>query len=446
MAQVVRAVQGRLAGFGSLFYDPGTTHPHSEHDCPGPLFDFHRLAREISDYWWYPFDVVGASSAVPHREYRKFTEDTPTLEFFWDESEALRTARLTDGIHGPRSTPDTFVLQEHSPVYAMANGELVAARFPPVGAGVSMGFLLVRHEVYHQPVFAPLLFLPGIEVREGEIFYGVPPESVYTLYMHLGRPPGLSFDGVNDDNPDWLNRLIMRRTECTSGVDFYDGDPAHHGISAAQWNNRPPGVPRRATTLEGWRTDKDILDNFIDVLSTGGVAVAPRQVMTVPNKLLLGDFIGESGVIRSAGGPIRHGVRVETFSRSFEAPTFTILGSVGGWNPPAGQQGPFGLQFQSEWARSPTDAERAALVAQGVDPDQLGWWGVVLLRRSSTAPLIPPTGFPLTGSSSTIDRSSTRNGSTASPGPVSGPSSKSPMPPGPSSRLPVRRVRGRGGE
>src|SRR5207249_11380533 len=106
----------------------------------------------------------------------------------------------------------------------------------------------------------------------GAINYDIAPSSVYTLYMHLGRPGGMTFNQIHDDNPDWLNRVLMRKRECDLGVAFYN-DPAHHGIGAAVWSNRPPGVPQRPTTLEAWRIDQAVLTNFLNALSTGNVAV-----------------------------------------------------------------------------------------------------------------------------------------------------------------------------
>lgn len=385
---------------GSLLYDPPQPphppHAHSEHDCPGPLFDFHRLAREVSDYWWYPFDVAGGTTAVPRRAYRRFQADTPLIEHYFDETEADRTARFSTGIHGALSSPDTFTLAPASPVYAMSNGELVAARFPAPGAGVSPAFTLVRHEIYHAQMFPSVVFM-GEQLFPETIDYGQAPESVYTLYMHLGRPAGMSFEDITDDNPDWLNRLLLRRKESTLGVAFYDGDPAHHGIAAGVWNNRPPGVPQRSTTLEGWRTDANVLDAFMTALSGGVAAFLPREGLSVSPRILLGDFLGESGVIRNAGGNVLHGVRVETFSRSFLAPSFSVIGSTGGWNPAPTLPLPQCVQYASEWARGHTAAERASLVAVGADPDDFPWWPLVVLAQHVDGTLPGADRLPLDG-------------------------------------------------
>jgi len=167
--------------------------------------------------------------------------------------------------------------------------------------------------VYQARAF-PSVVVAGVPLLPDTIDYDQPPQSVYTLYMHLGRPAGLSFDTIADDNPDWLNRALLRKKECDLGVGFYDGDPAHHGIAANVWGNRPPGVPRRPTILDGWRNDQAVLAPFLNALSTGGIALIPHQGMAVPVRILLGDFLGESGVIRSVLGTALHGLRVEAFA------------------------------------------------------------------------------------------------------------------------------------
>lgn len=47
------------------------------------------------------------------------------------------------------SGPTTFSIDPHCPAYAPANGELVAAHFPPPGDGVRFDFTLARHEIFH---------------------------------------------------------------------------------------------------------------------------------------------------------------------------------------------------------------------------------------------------------------------------------------------------------
>jgi hypothetical protein len=80
----------------------------------------------------------------------------------------------------------------------------------------------------------------------------------------------------------------------------------------------------------------------------------PRRAAAVPVRVLLGDFLGDSGVIRSAGGSSLHGIRVETFAPSFDAPTFSVSGSTAGWTPPTILPAPYCIQHHSEWARAHT--------------------------------------------------------------------------------------------
>jgi len=387
---------------GSLGYsqdqnNPALFHPHSEHDCPGALFDFHRLAREISDYWWYPFDVSGGTASVPLRAYRSFTADTPLIEYYFDETEADRTGRIVNGLLGPTSSPDTFTLEPDAPVYAMSNGELVAASFPDPGAGVSLAFTLIRHEVFYQPAHPSAVNPASPAPPAGSIDYDQAPASVYTLYMHLGRPQNMSFQTIVDANPDWLNRLLMRSKECDLGIPLYDGDPTHHGIPQAQWDNQPPGVPQRNTTLGGWRQDKALLDAFFASLSAGQVATLPRTQLTVAARVILGDYLGVAGVTKVQGGATSTGVRVEVMAPTLEAPTFTAVGSsVGAWTP-GGAALPACVQYISEWARQPTAAEQTTLTGDGVNLGQLGWWTAIAQAQNTEGSLDATQRLPDNG-------------------------------------------------
>jgi hypothetical protein len=384
---------------GSRFIVHGKA--NGEHDCPGPLFDFHRLARESSDYWWYPFDTNGVTTALDRRSYATWSGATPIIEYYWDENEADHLAVVAEGVHGPHSSPDTFTLDAGSHVYAMSNGELVAARLPqPGAAGSSIGLVLVRHEVFHVSraagVLAPVPF-----VNPDRVDYDVAPSCVYTLYLHLDRPANLTFEDVRLANPDWLNRLIQRRIECRLGTAFYDAPPAHphdphHGIPDALWNNRPPGVPRRPTTLDGWRGDALLLEPFFVNLAAGRLAVLPQTQLAVPPRIVLGDYLGDAGLVRVDAGQV-HGVRVETFAPSLAAPTFSQSASAD-WNPSVVQLPPFCLRYQSEWARQPTAAERILMLARGADPDRLAWWddvkvGQVVEGSLAAADRVPDDGI-----------------------------------------------------
>jgi hypothetical protein len=372
-------------------------------ECPGKVFDFHRLAREVWDYWWYPFDTTSAGgTATPRRAYRVFREGTPLIEYYWEESEAQHKARLTPGIHGGTGAPSTFGLDPVSPIYALANGELVAARFPTEPGGgfapASMAFVLVRHEVFHRnrfpwnlfPSTSPLppAFSPAL------IDYNQKPDYVYSLYMHLDRPAGMDLDDFSDDNPDWLNRVLLRKKECQLGLSFYARDQQNHHITTRAWENRPPGTPARPTTLESWRADDIGLDAFLTALRSGDVAVPPRDRWHQPVRVLLGDFLGNSGIIRhtSTSAP-EYGIRVEVFSPSFVAPGFRHVTDQPNWNPPAG--GPACVEFHSEWASAPDAAERARLEAIGVDPALVNWWLAVAVCQALDSSLPAEARLPL---------------------------------------------------
>src|SRR5262249_11821266 len=65
-----------------------TTNGMDDHtSCPGPLFDWHRFAREVWDWWWYPFDFNDAFTATSttRRPYSATPApgiDTPLVEYF----------------------------------------------------------------------------------------------------------------------------------------------------------------------------------------------------------------------------------------------------------------------------------------------------------------------------------------------------------------------------
>lgn len=377
-----RALFGVYRGFHGHGFSGAIGLGQHDHDCPGPLFDWHRFARELWDWWWFPFDANAVTTAVPRREYQNPTGTTPLHEYYFDENEATRTARIREGVHGPTSSPETFQLDRDSPVYAMANGELVAARIPPGDPNQpSTAFVLLRHDVFHlpHPLRGPLF--PGFALwPAGTLDHAREPTSVYTLYMHLGRQGGINFDSVSADNPDWLNRVIARKKECDLGVTFYDGHPTHHGIPDAAWNSTPPGAAR-STMLELWRLDQFHLGGFLSSLRNGDVAIGPSQSdLCTPINVLLGDHLGRAGVYSRDGGVPRHGVRIEAFSRDALPGFSTAL--TQNWSPPAGLPNPPALFYPSEWARAPTNVEADRLRAHGFDPAAPSWWAEISLRTT----------------------------------------------------------------
>jgi N-acetylmuramoyl-L-alanine amidase len=368
---------------------------YPEHDCPGQMFDWHRFAREIWDWWWYPFDFEAARTSTAVRGYRTADGATPLVEYFYEApqqpSYAARAA-APGGIHGPGSSPHTFRLESGSRVYALANGELVAASFPATGDAVSLAFTLVRHEVYHLQVARgldpALLRIPGAGSpipTDTRIDYNPEPSYVYSLYMHLGRADGMDFDRIVPGNPDWLNRLLIRKKECDLGLKFYNSSN-HGGMDIAHWAP-PPGGTNRPSLVEGWNTDGPQLAMFLNTLKAGDVAIAPYQSrsMTVgptPIRVILGDLLGNAGVIRKAAGVSTTGVRVEVFSSSIIDPYFTEVTGQPSWVVAPGVAHPV-IRYRSEWAGTPDAARTTALQAVGVNTSLLeAWWDQVTLAQS----------------------------------------------------------------
>lgn len=382
-----------------------------DHDCPGPVFDWYRFAREVWDWWWYPFDLSEdlTQTLTTVRPYRRANGNTPLREYYFEtpdfdakeEAYRSRTEGMPggNGIFGATSSPSTFRLDSAGvPIYAPANGELVAARFPDTGDGVSMAFLLVRHEIFHLPDTMTIDLDVGgsFPANPGRIDYNQEPSYVYSLVMHLARPEGFSFTEVTDSNPEWLNRVLIRRKECDLVLGLYNSTDVngvdHSGIAQRFWDARPVGTPQRPTALEAWRADKAGLDTFLERLRAGDVAVgATGRDAQTSIRVLLGDFLGHGGVIRTDGATVLHGIRLETFSSVFVPPGFQHSISTSGWSPSAGPLlPPPALLYQSEWSKTPTAAERQRLQGIGVNPDFVNWWGdASLVTRLNPTLLFP---------------------------------------------------------
>ncbi|MGH9752195.1 MAG: hypothetical protein ACREA2_05370 [Blastocatellia bacterium] len=383
----------------------------TDHICPGPVFDWHRFAREVWDWWWYPFDLTDdlSTTVLTRRPYRRANRDTPLLEYYFEATDFGAKNReyifrslapvgaMPQGIFDNISSPSVFRLNPETPVYAPANGELVAARFPLPDPQhpVSLAFVLLRHEIFHLPNTLTME-IDGVSMpaHPGRIDYDREPSYVYSLVMHLGRPEGMSFDQVTDANPDWLNRALMRKKECDLGITLYN-TPNHGGIPQAEWNSRPPGPPaplRRPTVIEGWQADQIEIQRFLNDLRAGVVAHASwsgRNPHASPIQVILGDFLGKSGVTRSEGGNVQHGIGLEVFSSGFVPPTFHSYSSSSGWVVPGGSVEPACLFYQSEWAKTPTAAERQRLAGIGVNPDLVPWWAQVALATTLDTRLPP---------------------------------------------------------
>jgi hypothetical protein len=372
-----------------------------DHDCPGPMFDWHRFARELWDWWWHPFDFnpVTPNAAVAARLYSpsSWDGDTPLKEHYWGTAVTVPQGRVVQGLHGRTGSPSTFELPTGSRIYAMANGELVAARFPAETGGVNLAFMVVRHEVFHRLDGRAAAPAPpgGLPTFANRIDYDVAPTTIYALYMHLGRPVGMRFDRVDPGNPDWLNRMLARFKECDLGVTFRQSVTGQ-GIPNDKWNNRPPGSVRRPTVNEAWTTDLNDYRTALQRLANGDIMLTSRDLMGTPIRVVLGDWLGNAGVIRRHASGTRRGVRVEIFSRELISTTdwaMTVTDAARRFDPLMDPDGrPMAARYPSEWSRTPDAAERARLTALGVDdPGQVAWWDTVQAETAAN-PRFPADG------------------------------------------------------
>ena len=90
------------------------------------------------------------------------------------------------------------------------------------------------------------------------------------------------------------------------------------------------------------------------------MATAPRQPDTTPVRILLGDYLAQTGNI----GANRQGVRIEVFANTITsqvdfAPSDTTS-TTNDWTPGAGVGEPV-VYYQSEWARTPVGEEALGL-------------------------------------------------------------------------------------
>jgi hypothetical protein len=207
------------------------------HPCPGPLFDWHRFAREVWDWWWYPYDLVPGAAGTPptaataRRPYFRARRTTPLLEYYYD---AVGTPANYAAMREPATAEDTFRLPAGTPVYALANGVIVAARLG-AGAAAGTGFVLVRHELFHR-------------TAHDRIDYDAPPTYVWTLVSRLDNagvdipaaPPAVAAPPPAA-NPSWLDRFVLRLRECELAVQFH---AAHAGLAELRtgWAHPPDGV------------------------------------------------------------------------------------------------------------------------------------------------------------------------------------------------------------
>jgi hypothetical protein len=284
---------------GFLSHDVNGHHP-----CPGPLFDWHRLSREVWDWWWYPFDLEpgGLSVSTTMRPYRQARGDTQLREYYYD---ANGTADDYNTFRQPLQLTERFLLPTLAPVFAMANGVVVAARFALSNALAPVSFILVRHEVFHAQ-------------SGNRIDYDVAPTYVWSLVSFLSHP-GFTVETTSPVNPDWLNRFAVRLKECELAVEFHrtviSAGAAHaaHATLGHAWTHAQAGAgPRLATGAEIER-DATEYRRIAGNLATGGFALFPLESEPAPTpvRVILGDYLGTPNRIP---GDV-DGIQVEIFSR-----------------------------------------------------------------------------------------------------------------------------------
>jgi N-acetylmuramoyl-L-alanine amidase len=297
--------------------------------CPGPFFEWHRFAREVWDWWWYPFDIDPGSPPQPattEREYRRARGTTPLIEYYFDVQEATRDGSAYDDLKVPwLPGADVWSLPQETPLYAMANGVAIAARLSPTGSpdAPGTGFLLTRHEVFHR----------GRSGRAAlAIDYDRPPTQVWTLITFLSCD-GFSTTDRTMSNPDWLNRFVIRKRECELAVQFIDNIdtrqppnmlpqnvPAWRQAFRRAWNYQPPGEGQSSTrpsTGDSIRRDDTVYRELGAHLAVGDPVHFPRENAAggaTPVNVLLGDYLGTPGFAPPGPDGGARGVVIEIFS------------------------------------------------------------------------------------------------------------------------------------
>lgn len=271
------------------------------HRCPGPLFEWHRFAREVWDWWWYPFDFKAMSPPslleTSRRPYQHARGNTPLIEYYFDAngSAADYSARRV-----PLSLLPQFNVPADVPVYALANGIAIAGRLRGNADAVNPGFLLVRHEVFHQG-------------DHGRINYNQAPTTVWSLTTFL-QSTGFTLDNLSAANPDWLNRFVIRLKECELAVAFRAANPNIAALNRG-WAHQTaptPGAGARPTTGTGIERDAAEYRRIANDLIAGQVVRFPRETdeNLTAVRILLGDYLGTPATLPVGAS----GIQVEIFS------------------------------------------------------------------------------------------------------------------------------------
>jgi hypothetical protein len=308
-----------FAGHGFV----GDTLPEDSHSmCPGPFFDWHRFSREVWDWWWYPFDFdapAPATTLAPSqtmRGYRQARGDTPLREYYYDangQPADYAAARLP--VAESLSGANVFAAPASIPLYALANGVVVAARIPtPLTTGTPPGFLLVRHEVFCLAV-------------NDSIDYDLNPAYVYSLTQFV-ESPGLVSENVADSNPDWYNRFAKRLKETELAVTFNKAQSASDPPLRSAWARPLAGGGGQRRTLGEWITnDATAYRQAQNLLAQGLTATFPIELPpgATPVRVALGDFLGYPGVVNGSLSGSQTGVLIDIFTADPLPQLFSLL-------------------------------------------------------------------------------------------------------------------------
>ncbi|MGH9886667.1 MAG: hypothetical protein ACREBE_14125, partial [bacterium] len=260
----------------------------------------------VWDWWWYPFDLVmsgtTATPATAQRPYLQARKTTPLLEYYYDAPGARTDYEALQQL---MTVEETYRLPGTTPIYALANGVVVAAQLTGPIPGTT-GFVLVRHEVFH-------------ENASGAINYEHAPTYVWTLISSLdtsgaiipAAPPAVAA-ATPAANPSWLNRFILRLRECELAVQFHTANAAGSAALRNGWARPRSGGGRGAIGHE-IEQDATAYRTAADNLTAGRVARFPlaSSTDTTPVRMCLGDFLGFPGI--GTGG--QTGIQIEIFSK-----------------------------------------------------------------------------------------------------------------------------------
>lgn len=280
----------RVLAFAGLM---GHFNLQGDRSDPGGSMDYYRLKRGISDEWWYPInldatdrplDYLDATVANAYITLPKFN-DPAQLNNHFARAEQGNTGFYPVGAnkiwHGGIHLATDATAR---PVYAMATGEIVAARVvngtvTVAGRAIvlpfSRCFVLVRHEVHTRNI-------------GDDIDYGLGSTSeVYSLYMHLAELPVTR-------GPD--NRLV----------------PNHNTLP--KWFNDFLFIKHQANAANG-ATGLAASVTLANDIASGRVFYPQRRV-------LLSDIVGRSGRYFVNRGSLNNMVHVEVFTTVANPGTF----------------------------------------------------------------------------------------------------------------------------